>query len=223
MAKPNRSRFPLSYSKVTCFEQCPHKFERIYVEKSVSDDGNEATWYGHRVHKSLELYGRTRDPGQLTEETRQWKGLVDKILSTPGEKLFEHKIAIDPAGIRVEWMDPEVWVRMVADVLIIDGDTAYYIDWKTGKVKPDTSQLRMSAAIIFMTMPQIKKVKALFAWLRFNQTTPAEFAREDLYTIWRSFLLRFDKVQDAVDMGLFPGKTGPLCNWCPAKKMCIYI
>lgn len=227
MAKPNSQvltgkKFPLSYSKADCFRQCPHKFEKLHVEKSVMDTGSDATRYGERVHKSLERYGKSGDPSHLTRETEQWKGIVDNILRREGEKFFELKMAIDADHNKVEWFSKKTWFRAIADVLIIDGETAYYVDWKTGKVKDDMTQLMISAAMVFFLYPQVKTVKGAFVWLAYDQVTGATYNREHLDVMWERLCAQFDKVQEAIDLGVFEAKPSRLCNWCAAQDVCIY-
>ena len=48
---------PLSFSRLSTFEQCPAQFDYLYVSKRVQNTMNEASEYGDRVHKVLEAYG----------------------------------------------------------------------------------------------------------------------------------------------------------------------
>ena len=56
-------------------------------------------------------------------------------------------------------MDVEdVWVRGVIDIGVIGSDTAYLLDWKTGKHRPDSDQLKLFAALAFAIYPWISNV-----------------------------------------------------------------
>ena len=133
---------PLSFSRLSTFEQCPAQFDYLYVTKRVQSTMNEASEYGDRVHKVLEAYGHALVAGQAateacialedTLENKQslgrWGPLVEKITSRSGEKLFEHQMSVNRQLQPVDWFAKDVWIRSIADVLVVDGDTAYCLD-----------------------------------------------------------------------------------------------
>ena len=208
----------LSYSRLSCFEQCESKFNYLYVDKTVKDSDNEFTIYGTRVHEALENYGR--DGAPLTPETEKHKGLIDLMLAKPGEKHFEYQMALDEYRMPCDWFSKSVWLRGIADVLIVGSDTAYVIDWKTGKVKDNPTQLKLFACMVMEHFPQVKWVKTAFVWLGHNDVTAQTFDRNDLKEMWDTLTPRMDAVQDAVRLGFFKSKPTGLCGWCPAKDIC---
>jgi RecB family exonuclease len=216
---------PLSFSRLSTFEQCPAQFDYLYVSKRVQSTSNEAADYGDRVHKVLEAYGNgTLDEQTLSEEGRstlkQWGAVVDKITSRSGTKLYEHQMAVNRELKPVDWFASDVWIRSIADVLVVDGDTAYCLDYKTGKVKENPTQLQLFAAMVMWHFPEVNTVKTSFIWLKFNQTTNAKYERRFLDALWRGMEPRFDKVQEIIDLGVFNTKPSGLCPWCPAKAIC---
>lgn len=216
---------PLSFSRLSTFEQCPAQFDYLYVSKRVQSTSNEAADYGDRVHKTLEAYGRGElDQTTLTDEGKstmqQWGGVVDKILARPGTKYFEHQMAVNRQLQPVDWFAKDVWIRSIADVLVVDGDTAYCLDYKTGKVKDNPTQLQLFAAMVMWLFPEVNTVKTSFIWLKFNETTNAKYERRFLKSLWRALEPRFDKVQEVIDLGVFDTKPSGLCPWCPAKGFC---
>lgn len=216
---------PLSFSRLSTFEQCPAQFDYLYVSKRVQSTSNDAADYGDRVHKVLEAYGNgTLDEQTLSEEGRstlkQWGAVVQKIMARSGTKLYEHQMAVNRQLQPVDWFASDVWVRSIADVLIIDGDTAYCLDYKTGKVKDNPTQLQLFAAMVMWHFPEVKTVKTSFIWLKFSQMTNAKYERRFLDALWRGMEPRFDKVQEIIDLGVFSTKPSGLCPWCPAKAIC---
>ena len=142
---PNRviPIMPLSYSRLSVFEQCEARFDYQYVSKRVQDSMNEASAYGDRVHKTLEALGNAVKAGTPTEVFKaekvsaeevqtldRWGPLVERILSQPGEKVFEYQMAVNKDLQPVGWFAKDVWIRSIADVLVVDGDTAYVLDYK---------------------------------------------------------------------------------------------
>jgi len=214
--------FPLSYSRMSTFENCQLQFEYLYVTKRVQDPGNEHTHYGTRVHESLELYGRERDDKHITRETVKFKPLVDRILSAKGEKYFEHQMAVDAQRNPCDWFSPDVWIRSIADVLVIDGDTAYCLDWKSGKPKENPTQLQMFACMTMLHFPEVQRVKTSFIWLNHDSVSEGTYYRKNFDLIWSGLEMRFKKIQEAVDLGVFQPKPSRLCKWCAARTVCSY-
>lgn len=216
---------PLSFSRLSTFEQCPAQFDYLYVSKRVKNSSNDASEYGNRVHEVLEQKGKGElDEAALSVEGKQtlekWGGVVDKIMARNGDKLFEYQMAVNADLQPVEWFSSDVWVRSIADVLVVDGDTAYCLDYKTGKVKENPTQLQLFAAMVFWHFPEVTKVKTSFLWLKFNEVTNATYERRFLDSLWRALSPRFHKVQEVIDLGVFKAKPSGLCPWCPAKYIC---
>ena len=216
---------PLSFSRLSTFEQCPAQFDYLYVSKRVANQSNEHSDYGDRVHKILEAKGKGElDEATLTDEGRstleRWGPIVDKIIGLPGDKLYEHQMAVNRNLTPVGWFDSDVWIRSIADVLVVDGETAYCLDYKTGKVKENPTQLQLFAAMVFWHFPQVETVKTSFIWLKFDEVTNAKYERRFLGALWSALEPRFVKVQDVINLGVFDTKPSGLCPWCAAKDIC---
>jgi RecB family exonuclease len=226
---------PLSFSRLSTFENCQAQFDYLYVSKRVQNMSNEASDYGDRVHKVLEAYGlalvagtaAARGMAALEDDTlenkqtlERWGPLVEKITSRNGDKYFEHQMSVNRQLQPVDWFAKDVWIRSIADVLVIDGDTAYCLDYKTGKVKDNPTQLQLFAAMVMWHYPQVNTVKTSFIWLRFDEVTNAKYERRFLDSLWRALEPRFDKVQEVIDLGVFKAKPSGLCPWCAAKGFC---
>jgi len=216
---------PLSFSRLSTFEQCPAQFDYLYVSKRVSNESNEHSDYGDRVHKLLEAKGR----GELDESTlsdegkstlKKWGPIVDKIISISGDKYFEYQMAVNKDLQPVGWFDSDVWIRSIADVLVVDGATAYCLDYKTGKVKENPTQLQLFAAMVMFHFPEVQTVKTSFIWLKFDEITNAKYERRFLGALWSALQPRFHKVQEIIDLGVFNTKPSGLCPWCAARDIC---
>ncbi len=216
---------PLSFSRLSTFEQCPAQFDYLYVSKRVVNESNEHSDYGDRVHKVLEAKGKgTLDETKLSAEEwsslLRWGHIVDKIISIPGDKYYEHQMAVNRNLTPVGWFDSDVWIRSIADVLVVDGATAYCLDYKTGKVKENPTQLQLFAAMVFWHFPEVQTVKTSFVWLKFDEVTNAKYERRFLDALWAALEPRFVKVQEVINLGVFNTRPSGLCPWCAAKDIC---
>lgn len=220
---------PLSYSRLSTYETCPRKFEYLYVLKSVQDNGSTATEYGTRVHSALENYGRalvSGDPVQVEAATEaqgeadKWFPMVKRICSRPGQVLFEHQMAVRRDKTPCDWFDGEVWLRSIADVLIIDGKKAYCLDWKTGKKRDNPTQMQLFAAMVFLHFPEVESVVTSFVWLIADDMTNVTYERRFADSLWVAIEPRLVQVQESVELGVFKAKPSGLCPWCPAQDIC---
>ena len=216
---------PLSFSRLSTFEQCPAQFDYQYVSKRVQNTSNEASEYGDRVHKLLEAKGKgTLNVDELTDEGKstlaKWGAVVDSIVAKNGDKFFELQMAVNKDLTPVDWFASDVWIRSIADVLVVDGKTAYCLDYKTGKVKDNPTQLQLFAAMVMWRFPEVQTVKTSFIWLKFNDVTNTTYERRFLNSLWNALRPRFDKVQETIELGVFPAKPSGLCPWCAAKDIC---
>lgn len=215
-----QNKFPVSYSRLSTFEQCPAKFEALYVEKTCKDEGNPASREGQKVHEALAEYGQNGKP--MPQSLRRHQPLVDRLLSQEGEKLFEHQVALDCNRLQTGWFDKNVWLRAVLDVLVLNEDKAVVIDWKTGKRKPDPTQLQLFAAVVMTVYPDVQQVRSAYVWLKDGSTDSAVAKRSQLESLWDGLNNRLGAVQEAVDIGYFEAKPSGLCRFCPARKNCVY-
>lgn len=221
------SKFPVSHSRLSNFEQCPLKFELLYIDRSVKDTGSEHSRYGDRVHEALAAYCTTGNPQDLTAETARFRPAADRIRAIPGDRYCEYQMAVDEYGSPCDWFDSRAWLRGIADVLVVDGTKARCFDWKTGKVRAqDLTQLQLFATLIQWHFPEVTEVLSAFVWLKESKVTPLKVTREpgSPVTLWQPISDRLDALQTAVDLGVFEHRKSGLCGWCPAKHqgMCPY-
>ena len=145
-----------SYSSVNTFKQCPKKYYHLKVAKDVKDRGNAATAYGSRVHSAAEKY--IRDGKPLEREYKFLQGTLDAFNSIEGDKHCEIRLGVSKDGGAfkpAKFFGGDVWYRGIADLLIINEDKAYLIDYKTSKTAnyADTKQLDLLAGAVFINYP----------------------------------------------------------------------
>lgn len=92
----------------------------------------------------------------------------------------------------------------------------------TGKPKPDADQLKLFAAATFALHPHAEKVKTGYVWLGHNRVDEEHFHRGDEANVWREFLPRVQRMEQAVAKQDHPPRPSGLCRaWCPVpKRMC---
>jgi hypothetical protein len=207
-----------SYSSLKTFEQCPKKYYHLKVVKDVKDEGSEATIYGQDLHKAAEDYIKSDTP--IPPKFAYVQDTVDAIKNIEGEKHCELKLGIkvtDDGYEPCDFFDKDVWWRGIGDVIIVNGETAYSIDYKTSKNAKyaDLKQLDILAAALFVHFPQVKKIKSALAFVVSNEFVHKEHFAEMRESYFALFNPELDRLASAQETGVWNTNTGPLCRFCP--------
>ncbi len=203
---------PWSHSTLTSFETCARRHYLTKVAREIKEPQTEATIWGNFVHKSLEE--RVRDDKPLPESIKGYEPIVFKVSNTNGEKLVEHKLALDANFQPTAWQGS--WGRGIVDLGILRESSAVMLDWKTGKRKTDSDQLKLMALLAMHTYPQVDKVMTGFVWLKDNKVDKQVFTRQQIGELWQDFLPRVRRLEAAYKQNKWPPKPSGLCkSWCP--------
>lgn len=205
-------------SQLDAFEICPRKFYHLKVARDVVDPPNEHAEWGTRVHTAFENAVKYNAP--LGTGMEHWEGLAAKLRALPGEKLTEHKMALDRSFQPTSWTS--AWTRGIADLVVINGPQAAVLDYKTGKRKP-SDQLGLYAAYVFAHYPEVQQVSTAFVWLKPRKFDREVVSRDALPGLWQTFLPRVAKLERAYERQAWPARPSGLCKgWCPVKTCEFY-
>ena len=206
-----------SYSALKQFDNCPKQYQMQRVTREVKPTSGEASLYGERIHKQLEkrLRGET-----LLDESIKYEVLCQAFEKLTGELLIEQELTLNKNLKPTGWWDEDAWLRSKLDVLVLNKHKAIIADWKTGKYRPDYSQLELFALQIFKHYPQIEYVKTNFIWLKDMRMDTQIFMVEQAPALWDRLLTKIHRVEAALEANNWPAKPSGLCPWCPAKHLC---
>lgn len=215
--------FTWSFSALVDYEGCPKRFaEKRFYCTTVEAESEEMRW-GTRVHKAFEE--RIRDgkafPEDFPATYEPWARNLERL---PGDKFFERKFAVRKNHAPCDWFDKNAYGRGVIDLLVIDGDTAVIVDYKTGKKKDDQTQLDLFAWFAVNEFDdRIKKVKSRYIWLKDNTTTGKELEYFDAKLVMNEMLPRIEAMERAWKEENFPCFPSGLCvGYCPVTE-CIHF
>jgi len=205
-----------SFSSMNMFYTCPRQYELTKVKNLIPYTETEATIWGSEVHTALENY-MLGEP--ISDKYLQFKPYADKIIALPGDKFYERKFALTKNLTPTNFGADDAWVRGIIDVGVVNGDRAIALDWKTGKVRPDSDQLKLFAAFIFEHYPDVETVSTRYVWLKFNEVTKETYARSDLPGIWSHFMAKALRLEQAYANNKWVPKPSGLCaGWCGAGR-----
>ena len=208
-------KYTWSYSSINLFKQCPHKYYRLRIVKDIVEPSAEHLNYGLEVHKAAEDYLGKGTP--IPEKYIFIKEQLDKLNLIKGEKLCEYKMGLtsnlEPCG----FFDKDVWWRGVADLIIINGDRAYVIDYKTGKSAKyaDTKQLELLSCALFKHFPEVKKVKGGLLFVVANDLVKENFEVDNEGVYWTKWLEDTQRLEAAIQNNIWNKKPNFSCrSWC---------
>lgn len=205
-----------SHSALKDFEGCARRYHEVRVLKKYPFEQGEAALYGERLHAACEEY--TRDGKPIPDEFAFVKPTVDALLSRPGRKLAEHKMALTMNLVPCDWKDKQVWVRGIADLLIVDDDNllAWVVDYKTGNNKyPDRDQLVLMSLMVFEHFPHVRKVHSALLFVVKDDMVKQSMTRDEKDDYWWRYRERTARMEQAFATGVWNPTSTPLCGWCP--------
>lgn len=211
-----------SYSSLSLFQQCPQKYYRLRVVKDVVEPPTEHLSYGLEVHKTAEEY--IRDGKPIPEKFSFMLKPLEALKAIGGTYLCEHKLGLtrdlEPCG----FFDKGVWWRGVADLIILSGDKAYVVDYKTGKSSKyaDTKQLEILSLAIFKHFPEVKRIKAGLLFVVAKDFIKADYSDSGQGEYWLRWVEETTKLEAAYENQVWNPKPNFTCrNYCPVTD-CIH-
>jgi hypothetical protein len=214
-------RFSWSFSAINDFLTCPAQYAAKRYYCTVDFEDTVATIWGTRVHDAFEK--RLKHGTPLPEGMEQWEKYARVMEAKPGVLTAEEKITYNLQAEQTSWFGKDAWARGAIDVLIIDGDTAYIYDWKTGKQKDNLLQLQIFMWFIAHKYPQVENFVTRFVWLKTGKVTGEDFTRSaHLESIEQLLGQHLTRMSTAWREKVFqPFESGLCRGWCPVED-CIH-
>lgn len=206
---------PWSYSSLQSFETCARRHNLTKITKAVIEPTSPAMAAGRAVHKAMEdgVQGKV-----IPSAYGGLKPIIERIRQAPGQKQTERKWGLTKNLTPCDFFDKSVWVRGVLDLSVVRTDHALVLDYKTGKIKQDSDQLKLFAGAGFAMYPFARYVRTGYLWLDNNKITDETYEREDAPGIWQEFLPRIQRMERAQTEGKWEPNPSGLCGWCPVGR-----
>jgi len=213
---------PWSFSKIKAFEQCPKQFYHEKILKEHPFKETEATMYGTHFHKVAEDFIALG-----TAVPRKFKfaeNLLLALRNRKGTKLCEIKLGVTENLEDCDFHAKDVWFRGIADLVILDGEIATVVDYKTGKSAryADKGQLELMALALMARYPQIKRVRAALMFVVSNDLIKDVYTEYNVADLWHKWLSRYTQMQIAADNDVWNARPNGLCRrHCPVIE-CVH-
>lgn len=207
-----------SYSSLKTFQQCPKKYYHTRVAKDFKDEDSTATIYGKEVHKVAEDF--IRDGTPIPEKYAYITPVLESLNNIPGTKYCEIQLGLTEDLQPCGFFDENVWWRGIADLLVINGEEAYSVDYKTSKNSKyaDTKQLDILATAIFAHYPQVKRIKSALIFVVCNDFVRKHHVIADTDKYLAPFKFDLERLDNALVTGVWNANSSALCSYCPVKS-----
>jgi len=210
---PDMPAKPLVFSYTllhTYDDVCPYQTFRRYVKKDLPFVETPAMKKGNEIHAAMEY----RIGGKpLPESMRQWEMFVAPLDGKNARA--ELKLGITNEGKPTGFFDKDVWCRGKADVVMIQNNNTFLIDWKSGNSRYESSfEIEIQAMMLKAANPYLVKIAGCYAWLAENRMGTV-YDLSDFNSTWAKVNNIAEDIQDDMATGEWEKRKGPLCGYCP--------
>jgi len=203
-----------SYSGLKDYSNCPKQYHEVKVLKRFAKKPTQQMLYGTQVHTALENY--VKDGTPLAKNYERYKKQLDPLREMSGIKYPEHRMAITYDKEPCTFGAKDYWARGIADLLVIDEDQGFIVDYKTGSNKyPDPKQLQLMALMAFAHFPELQHIKAGLLFVAHEHFVTSEYTREKIDEYWQDFYWELERMRLSYENGSWQANPTPLCGWCP--------
>lgn len=204
--------FAYSYTFLNDAENCLYKAYRKHIKRDLpKEEMSEALLEGIRVHEALEKYIITgKGPGEVS------------LIAAEAAKKFrdrgaeaEKKLGMSKQRVAADYWDPDVWLRGKIDVLLVEGDTALIVDWKTGKKRENPFELKVQALLVQCNYP-VTYIYGTYVWIK-DEELGKMYDLSGVSEVYSDVCEIMHKAEKCGESGKWPKKPNALCGWCPVK------
>lgn len=222
----------LSYSRLSDYRQCPHKFDMKYLRKEPEfqidpKDKSVHLVRGENVHKGLENYVIRKRTGvdgiqpSTLPEVERTKPLIDGLM-----RIYdlhpEHKLCINEKFEPVDWFARDAYFRAILDIVGF-GQDLFLGDYKTGKLHDyegsmeTPGQLHLSALTGMAVWPMLDTVRTVYIYVDHKVTIKHVFNRNEHFEPLKAKLIEeHERVNSDKDFKATPNR---FCGYCEATRI----
>ena len=228
----NPPRFACSYSQMQSFLTCPRKWAAEKYFKSLKWVESEAQRQGNVAHKILENYLKglplTDAEKTLLEPWKKYPNMILAVVSAGGKLRVEHEICFKKDRSPCGWWDNNtVWFRSKSDVFVVKDRVLHYFDWKHGRTKPDTMQIRFAIACADLAFgDEWDTATGKLVFLKEKDPKQAvqglekPITKADIPAIWAELYAITNRMESAWETETFRMQSSGLCRQYCGDKTC---
>ena len=213
---PSLDRRPIvwSYTMLNTYRSiCPHQAAERFVYKRVPFKETPQVKRGNAVHSAMEY--RIRGGKPLPVDMHQYEPFAAVFDGRPAQ--VEQWLGVTREGKACDSRSVAVWGRGKLDLHLVNGDTAYLLDHKTGKVREDPFELEVQAVLLHAKYPDLKRIVGQYLWLSEMRTGQMHDLSQTNKT-WNEISWIASAIEVDRKAQKWEKRQGPLCSWCPCVE-----
>jgi putative RecB family exonuclease len=234
--------FPLSYSKLSSYDQCRKKYWYGYVERTPRPRGDSpAGMVGTGVHRAMKALCDTGDAKDGRHELDAYLRMAEHAVAAPGTPLYAEAMELYEAGVAAHnsihserrWPELDTYVPYRGGGVSVSarldradflGDNRWQIiDWKTGRFdfgEATDAQLDIAHAALrtVHNLPIDATVTAIGWNLRTGDRRVRNLVRDDAAATLHYLARRAKQLQETTVFEATPSRACSFCDWraiCP--------
>lgn len=202
-----------SYSAFQTWSSCAAKYKYSRIDR-LPEPPSPAMERGNSIHLKCEsylkgtLYGMPPEMEKFREEFQELKARG---------AVAEQDWAFDRSWEPVPWK--EGWLRGKADAHLVEGDTLYIVDFKTGGIyDAHKSQGELYSVMGYCMYPEVKNFHVEFWYLDKDSlgNSPFTYSLKTVKKMGARWNERALQMMDETEFNPYPSKDG--CRWCPFRS-----
>jgi len=148
------------------------------------------------------------------------KPVLEALKARDGEKHCEMRLGLTQDLEPCDFTSKHVWWRGIVDLVIINGDMAWIIDYKTSKSAKyaDKGQLELMALATFKYFPKIKKINAGLLFVVSNNFIKQTYTDDMIPALWKKWLSNYSRMEIAHSNNVWNAHPSGLC-----KRHCVVL
>lgn len=211
-----------SYSRLSCYKQCPLKYKYHYIDKIEVDIPRPALIKGSKIHSVLETIEEYSGGSEHDSVIQNFikSPLGAEILSRPS--IREHCIKLNE-NLDADDSLTKNTARMIGyiDRVNTTENGVDLIDYKTGKYKDmrwqDFEQLGIYGIYMFSKFPQLNELNLRYVYVEHAKENTKVLTRKESDIKKITLKAELDAIENAET---FAPKKQVLCDWCDFKSIC---
>lgn len=221
-----------SYSRLTMFESCPQLFLQTHLKKTIKFVENAAMKRGSEVHKQLErnvARAMSGMPG-VGEDVIHVQPIIDGFVAGHADVRVEEELTLTSELNKTTWFAKDAHIRAKLDLVGIANPLSKLqdwrvstLDWKTGQVRDEPSQLKLYNMVVMLVWPLTQTVTSAFVFVDHKVCSPpVTSTRLELHHLIDEFCDRAEAIQIAAEKDHWPAIKNFRCKWCSVNT-CQYV
>ena len=239
--------FSFSYYKLKTYQSCPRQFFSKYIAENPSvlnfteeeaeaiappypDEGENFYFMkGSRLHSQIEHVARAYvNTGQANFQPNsdfcvaETFNVIKPLLNSSGEKLFEHRLAVNEKFEPISWGDADKFYRCIIDFAVLNPPHALIADYKSGKVYEYSdellSQANLMAMVVMSHFPELEYIRTGYIFMEHGPATSFVTVDPDKCREVQKALV--DLTNTILSDREFKPKKFEYCKYCKVKSSC---